>query len=186
MTDQGELFHVAGATEPRCWVYLIGVPGRSVAKIGIAMDTTKRLAGLQTSHPERLAVLWRTPGGRDLEIALHAHFGKSRLRGEWFEFGDEDPVTCIRAAYEEITGLPPVEPPPPSPANVEVPGVPVDRTRPPEGDPDRDDPLYEVDDCGCRQFTPSECAAMGYPANSLMWGPVAPRKPGTLACDGRH
>lgn len=190
MTEQGELFNVMSSpASADCWVYVIGVPGRSVAKIGIATDTSRRLANLQTSHPERLALLWRVPGSRELEIEFHKHFHGQRLMGEWFDFGGQDPADCVRAAYTAITRLPaPTEPvaPPVVVRSLEVTDAPIDKTRPAEDDPDRDDPLYEMYECGCRQLTPSECVLMGLPANSIVTMPVAQRKPGTLPCCGLH
>jgi hypothetical protein len=157
MVSQGSLFDVDLPDEPACWVYLIGVPGKSIAKIGKAQDTAKRLASLQTSHHERLSVLWRTPGGRDLEKRLHAFFGRKRLEGEWFDFGDEEPAEAVRRALE----LPPG---PPSESRREIPWVSYTRYPAPD-DPDRDDIAFQPNDEGCRWLTPTERVASGLAAD---------------------
>lgn len=68
----------------RSTVYFIGSTDGPI-KIGIALDVSKRLKGLQTSHPSKLAVLATTAGGREQEKAYHCQFADSRMAGEWFE-----------------------------------------------------------------------------------------------------
>jgi len=92
---------------PASYVYLTGVPGSSVAKIGFAADAEKRLITIQTSSPDRLAVLWKTPGTQQLEDALHASFHALRKRGEWFDFGDADPVATVAAEAARLEVKPP-------------------------------------------------------------------------------
>ncbi|MFJ2202390.1 GIY-YIG nuclease family protein [Streptomyces violaceusniger] len=79
-------------------VYLIGVPGSTTAKIGLARNVPQRLRQIQRMCPVRLEVLWTTPGGRALERALHDHFEAKRSHGEWFVFGG-DPVSAVREAF---------------------------------------------------------------------------------------
>lgn len=87
-------------------VYVIGAPRTRVVKIGRSVDVTRRLPMIQTGHPERLELLWSTPGGPLLEGWLHAEFSAYRLHGEWFDFGDEDPVGTVRRAVESFQSGP--------------------------------------------------------------------------------
>ena len=84
------------------WVYAIGPEGLSIVKIGLATNVTERLRYLQTAHYLTLTLRWTTPGLRELEQELHVRFAPLRLRGEWFDFGNADPVTSIREAVEAI------------------------------------------------------------------------------------
>lgn len=85
------------------WVYLIGQDGAPEVKIGYASNPDNRLRTLQTSNPRCLTILWRTPGGRALESALHGHFRGLRVSGEWFDFGPMDAVEAVRKAAESHT-----------------------------------------------------------------------------------
>jgi len=177
MPAQASLFDVGPQPGAASWVYLIGVPGKAIAKIGRAQDVSKRLASLQTSHHERLSVLWRTRGGRELEKKLHEFFGAIRLTGEWFDFGGEDPVGAVESAVRElgqpIADLPPVDdegPADPSP-EVEKKGIPYS-LYPADDDPDRDDPAYAPFHlpAGCRYLTPTENASWGNPPDDeVFW-----------------
>lgn len=172
MPAQEPLFDMDLPTESDVWVYLIGVPSRPVAKIGIAQDTAKRLASIQTSHHERLSVLWRTRGSRLLEKQLHDYFGDIRLEGEWFDFGGEDPVEALRRAALEVGSgsgeTAPFSEPPNEDADIEAPRQGIEYSLyPADDDPDRDDPLYApFHKAGCRYFTPTESASWGHPADS--------------------
>lgn len=84
------------------WVYVFGPHGSSTVKIGTAVDAEKRLTEIQTGNPERLVIQWKTPGGRGLERWLHGRFQEHRKLGEWFNFGDLDPVKEIRSAVESL------------------------------------------------------------------------------------
>ncbi|MGW2920376.1 GIY-YIG nuclease family protein [Streptomyces angustmyceticus] len=79
-------------------VYVIGPPGQSVAKIGTTSSLGNRLKGIQTGSPLRLEVLWSHPGDWRLEDFLHVTFEPLRLEGEWFDFGDADPVAEVASA----------------------------------------------------------------------------------------
>lgn len=65
-------------------VYFIGAESGPI-KIGMAIDPASRLAGLQTSHHEKLSILATREGGQERERAYHARFAASRLNGEWFD-----------------------------------------------------------------------------------------------------
>lgn len=91
-------------------LYVIGVPGASLVKIGIAASPAVRLEDLRrgadrTLCPEgidrtALAVLYQQPGGRRLELALHRRFAARRVLGEWFDLGPLA-VSLIRSAIRE-------------------------------------------------------------------------------------
>ncbi|NUW45513.1 GIY-YIG nuclease family protein [Nonomuraea rhodomycinica] len=66
-------------------------------KIGVSFNPDKRLEELQVGSPVALRMLWKTPGGRDMERVLHACFRSYWKHGEWFDFGDEDPVALVAA-----------------------------------------------------------------------------------------
>ncbi|MFI1608062.1 GIY-YIG nuclease family protein [Streptomyces griseofuscus] len=91
------------ADETSC-VYVIGSPGSSLVKVGTTTQLAKRLRVLQLSSPVPLEVVWSMPGDRASEAALHEHFAHLREHGEWFDFGDDDPVRAVQAAAE--AGLP--------------------------------------------------------------------------------
>jgi hypothetical protein len=82
------------------FVYAIGSPAHSFVKIGTSKDPRKRLAGMQTSSPFKLELLWEHPGDWELEHHLHTQFKLHRINGEWFDFGDGDPVAKIKAALD--------------------------------------------------------------------------------------
>ena len=86
-------------------VYVIGGPGSSVVKIGRTTNLSRRLTAIQSMSPLPLRVLVTFAGGSPLESALHRHFRTLRTHGEWFDFGDAEPVPAIEAAValgEEI------------------------------------------------------------------------------------
>ena len=56
--------------------------GRAV-KIGWALDGKERVKLLQTGNPRKLNLLGTIKGSVLLERALHRHFKRNRIRGEW-------------------------------------------------------------------------------------------------------
>ena len=71
-------------------VYIIQAVPSMAVKIGIAVDTDKRLASLQTANHEELIVIKVfAGGGAKLESELHQRFKHLSIRGEWFIFSDE-------------------------------------------------------------------------------------------------
>lgn len=134
------------------WVYVIGAEGSSVVKIGKAGDLTERLAAIQTGNPELLTVRWAVAGGRSLEADLHETFKPLRLVGEWFDFGELDPVEQVHAAVKRLrSGYPLV-----------VFGGLQYTQYPPDDDPHRHNPKYQPDPFGCRLMTPTELFRAGY------------------------
>lgn len=87
-------------------VYVIGSAGSTVVKIGTTGNVETRLRGMQTSNPLLLVAHWSCRGNVELESYLHRRFDEIRLKGEWFDFGDADPVTEVRAGAEEFYQLP--------------------------------------------------------------------------------
>jgi Meiotically Up-regulated Gene 113 (MUG113) protein len=87
-------------------VYVIGAVGTSKVKIGRSTNVANRHATLQRMSPLPLALLWQTTGGSELEAALHAHFRERRTHGEWFDFGEIDPVSAIAQAAVLIADQP--------------------------------------------------------------------------------
>lgn len=81
-------------------VYVIGSPGISVVKIGWTSNLPKRLATLRHMSPVPLNVLWSTPAADGMEYGLHGLFADIRSHGEWFDFGNQDPVAAISRAVE--------------------------------------------------------------------------------------
>ncbi|WP_141704487.1 GIY-YIG nuclease family protein [Planobispora rosea] len=77
------------------WLYLIGSDEVRPVKIGVSFNPDKRLEELQVGSPVILRMLWKAPGGRDMERALHACFRSYWKHGEWFDFGDENPVAIV-------------------------------------------------------------------------------------------
>lgn len=70
---------------PSSWVYFIQSGDGGPIKIGWSEEPEKRIASLQTAHPEKLRLLAVTPGDASTEAGLHAEFSAARKTGEWFE-----------------------------------------------------------------------------------------------------
>ncbi|WP_367140707.1 MULTISPECIES: GIY-YIG nuclease family protein [Streptomyces] len=85
-------------------VYVIGVSGSPVAKIGVSIDPARRLRQIQSMSPLRLEILWTCPGSYLLEGRLHAHLRAYRSHGEWFDFQDLDPVKAVQDAVSKVRG----------------------------------------------------------------------------------
>ncbi len=84
------------------FVYIIGHDGGSLVKIGKADDVSKRFGSIQRMSPVELRVLAHFPGGFRYEKALHRKFDHLRTYGEWFDFGDLDPVAEVSAAVAAL------------------------------------------------------------------------------------
>lgn len=72
----------AYATPPQKGVYVVGFG--PYIKIGISVNVTERLAGLQTGAPEKIVLYAVLDGWAAEEAALHKRFAHYRLNGEWF------------------------------------------------------------------------------------------------------
>ncbi|MFD4661393.1 GIY-YIG nuclease family protein [Kitasatospora sp. NPDC058444] len=89
------------------FVYLITTASSRTVKIGRSTDPDGRLTALQSGSPVALLLAATFPGGPRLERHLHKKFGHYRIHGEWFDFGDQDPVAEVTAevgAYEPEPG----------------------------------------------------------------------------------
>ena len=83
------------------FVYLVGIvasPQMPYVKIGYANDVWGRLSELQCGNPFELRVLSFLPGGQETEGAIHVALASNRVRGEWFNLGD-DPLKVFTDAY---------------------------------------------------------------------------------------
>lgn len=90
------------------YLYVIGIDGDRPVKVGIAVNVPDRLRHLQTGNPRRLHVLAQFPGYRALEELVHGHFASRRMIGEWFDFGDLDPVAEVSTFVQRVRTSPSV------------------------------------------------------------------------------
>lgn len=86
-------------------VYVIGAADSNVVKIGRTGNLDQRLGTIQRMCPLPLGIRLRTKGGRELESALHQRFKSMRVHGEWFDFGEKDPVGEVAIAVRELEPL---------------------------------------------------------------------------------
>jgi len=94
-----------GMSVPAQYVYLIGGDASPLVKIGTTNNVASRLRSIQNMSPTPLRVLWHTEGGFGLEQALHDRFRKYRKHGEWFDFGNRNPVTAVSKAAAGLAHL---------------------------------------------------------------------------------
>lgn len=86
-------------------VYVIGCEGSRLVKIGSATDLERRRRSLATMSANPVTVLWQSTKehGRRTEAKLHEAFRGYRQHGEWFDFGEEDPVALMEVEIKRIT-----------------------------------------------------------------------------------
>ena len=87
--------------QPTPSVYVIAAPEISPGRVKIGHTSRhpyQRLADLQTGSPTRLQLIFWTEGNESTEQLLHALFSLRRVHGEWFDFGEADPVAEISEA----------------------------------------------------------------------------------------
>lgn len=70
-------------------VYFLTTEKQESIKIGFSNDPYKRLATLQTSHPDKLYYLRILEGDISIEKNLHNKFKHLRINGEWFLYDQE-------------------------------------------------------------------------------------------------
>ena len=83
------------------YVYVIAAPEISLGRVKIGHTNnhpSERLAQLQTGSPTQLRLAYFTEGNQATERILHAYFAAYRVHGEWFEFGDRNPVAAVTDA----------------------------------------------------------------------------------------
>lgn len=83
-------------------VYVIGAPNSGVVKIGRSTNLPTRFTMIQTGCPFEVEVRFSVEGASRLEHQLHAEFGQFRTYGEWFDFGELDPVTEVAGAVRRL------------------------------------------------------------------------------------
>lgn len=84
-------------------VYVVGCEGIQSVKIGWTTGPIeKRLKQLMIGSPYPLRLLWQSnpEHNAEKEQALHELFHAYRTHGEWFNFGNADPVALISAAID--------------------------------------------------------------------------------------
>jgi hypothetical protein len=84
-------------------LYLIGEGnGSGVVKIGRSENPRRRLSDVQVNTPLRMQLIHVVEDGGDFERPLHREFADINITGEWFDFGDRDPVGAVLAAIDVI------------------------------------------------------------------------------------
>jgi hypothetical protein len=83
------------------FIYFIQVGDDGPVKIGWSMNPQKRLAGLQTAHPEQLHLRGYRRGSVQAERELHETLKDYRVNGEWF-VSHEDVLAQIETEYEDV------------------------------------------------------------------------------------
>ena len=83
-------------------VYVIGCEGSQLVKIGYSEDPTRRIAELGRMSASPVSLLWQSDPahGRESEAKLHRMFRAQRRHGEWFDFGEDDPVVIVSEAID--------------------------------------------------------------------------------------
>jgi len=83
------------------YLYLIQQSSTPLAfKIGVSVDPLKRLRRFQTGNPFTLTLVAAFRGHEVDEWALHDHFSKERMHGEWFVLNPRD-LEAIVNYFEE-------------------------------------------------------------------------------------
>lgn len=81
-------------------VYVVGEADSSVVKIGTTANLSRRIIALQRHSRTMLDIRWSYSGNAELEYYLHRVFRDRALGGEWFDFGDLDPVAEVTKQAE--------------------------------------------------------------------------------------
>lgn len=73
------------------FIYLVHIKGSNFYKIGYTKNVIKRLATLQTANALELVIVERffSLKARYLEKEIHKYYESQRVRGEWFQFSEE-------------------------------------------------------------------------------------------------
>jgi hypothetical protein len=85
--------------------YLYLIKCQQYYKIGVAADVEQRLAQLSTGNPFPLEVLavYGFANAEPVEHAIHQRFANARVRGEWFELGEND-VLAVKNICDLLGG----------------------------------------------------------------------------------
>jgi hypothetical protein len=75
-------------------VYVVGIRGFNLVKIGFSRNVPRRLRELSSGSgmADGLVELFRMPGDTRLERDLHKRFAAQRLFGDWVAASGEDPA----------------------------------------------------------------------------------------------
>jgi hypothetical protein len=71
-------------------VYLIQCGNSTYYKIGHSNYPLERLTNLQVGSPHNLKLIACCPGGKTIEDYLHNVYNSNKVRGEWFNFNEEE------------------------------------------------------------------------------------------------
>jgi T5orf172 domain len=94
----------------RKYLYVAGVPGCPVVKIGRSMSPAQRVAELRKPgyaltpsgvDREAIALLAHWRGNAPVERWIHRQFTNRRVVGEWFDLGP-DPVATVEQALTRL------------------------------------------------------------------------------------
>lgn len=79
------------------YVYIVEAVGLLSFKIGISLNPSERLRGIQTSCPLKVRIIYAAQVRNPIktEKALHEIFRKKRSIGEWFKLSSTDIVEAI-------------------------------------------------------------------------------------------
>lgn len=83
-------------------VYVIGSVADRRVKIGTSRNPRGRLKELQGGNPNPLRILVTFQGGYLLELHLHQTLDRFRTTGEWFDFGEANPVHMVEDAVKHL------------------------------------------------------------------------------------
>jgi Meiotically Up-regulated Gene 113 (MUG113) protein len=83
------------------WCYVYFAQAGAAVKIGRSVNPAQRVAELQTTHPEEIAIVATVATHASLEAAIHDRYQHLRTRetGEWFRL-EPDLVAFIRAIQQ--------------------------------------------------------------------------------------
>lgn len=86
--------------QQECSVYIIGIVGSDLCKIGISSDPKKRLAQLLTASPVEMEIVhvFKLPNRLNaaaIEQAFHGVFRRQRARGEWFKISRHEAKSAM-------------------------------------------------------------------------------------------
>lgn len=82
-------------------IYIVGLRGTDMYKIGISNDVRRRVKDIQSTSPFEVELINTTPGGKGLEYSLQSILEPFWVRGEWFEC-PEDFVVGLSIIMEVI------------------------------------------------------------------------------------
>lgn len=86
-------------------LYVIGPEVGATMKVGRSQNVAARLGQLQDGSPVPLIIRHVEPGLGCCEFDVHKLLHDRRKHGEWFDFGDDDPVITVLAALAELGAL---------------------------------------------------------------------------------